>query len=77
MSSGGKKRHRLNPRGNRTLNHAIHLIAIVRLRYPHTEGRIFYERKLVEEKTNKEAIRALKRRLPDVVYRQLIADHNG
>jgi len=73
-SSGQKKRHRLNPRGNRMLNHALHLIAITQLRYPNTEGRLFYERKLEEGKTKKEAIRALKRRLSDVVYRHLQAD---
>lgn len=73
-SSGQRKRHRLNPRGNRMLNHALHLIAITQLRYPDTEGRAFYERKLAEGKTRKEAIRALKRRLSDVVYRHLIAD---
>ncbi|MDJ0952611.1 MAG: IS110 family transposase [Acidimicrobiia bacterium] len=73
-SSGTKKRHRLNPRGNRMLNHALHLIAITQLRYPNTEGRIFYERKLAEGKTKKEAIRSLKRRLSDVVYRHLQAD---
>jgi hypothetical protein len=58
------------------LNHAIHLIAIVQLRHPGTQGRMFYERKLEEGKTKKEAIRALKRRLSDVVYRQLLEDHN-
>jgi transposase len=73
-SSGTKKRHRLNPRGNRMLNHALHLIAITQLRYPNTEGRLFYERKLEEGKTTKEAIRSLKRRLSDVVYRHLKAD---
>ncbi len=73
-SSGSRKRHRLNPRGNRMLNHALHLIAITQLRYPDTEGRRFYERKLAEGKTSKEAIRSLKRRLSDVVYRHLIAD---
>lgn len=73
-SSGQKKRHRLNPRGNRMLNHALHLIAITQLRYPTTEGRVFYERKLEEGKSKKEAIRALKRRLSDVVYRHLQAD---
>ncbi len=56
------------------LNHALHLIAITQLRYPTTEGRAFYERKLEEGKTKKEAIRALKRRLSDVVYRHLQAD---
>ncbi len=73
-SSGPTRRHRLNPRGNRMLNHALHLIAITQLRYPGTEGRVFYERKLAEGKTKKEAIRALKRRLSDVVYRHLEAD---
>ena len=76
-SSGKKNRHRLNPRGNRMLNHAMHLIAITQLRYPNTEGRAFYERKLEEGKTRKEAIRSLKRRLSDVVYRQLVDDHNS
>lgn len=73
-SSGSRKRHRLNPRGNRMLNHAIHLIAITQLRYPDTEGRLFYERKQAEGKTKKEAIRALKRHLSDVVYHHLTAD---
>ena len=76
-SSGGRKRHRLNPKGNRMLNHAIHVIAIVQLRHPNTAGRVFYERKLEEGKTKKEAIRSLKRRLSDVVYRQLNADQPG
>jgi transposase len=75
-SSGQKKRHRLNPRGNRMLNHALHLVAVTQLRYPNTEGRAFYERKLEEGKTGKEAIRSLKRRLSDVVYRTLSADQN-
>jgi hypothetical protein len=58
------------------LNHAIHVIAICQLRQPNTLGRVFYERKLDEGKTKKEAIRSLKRRLSDVVYRQLLEDHN-
>lgn len=73
-SSGQRKRHRLNPRGNRMLNHALHTIAVCQLRYPTTEGRLFYERKLEEGKTPKEAIRALKRRISDVVYRHLQVD---
>ena len=60
------------------LNHALHLIAITQLRYPDTQGRVFYERKLAEGKTSKEAIRSLKRRLSDVVYRHLVTDqHNS
>jgi transposase len=72
-SSGPKARHRLNPRGNRQLNWAIHTIAITQLRYD-TAGRRFYDRKVAEGKTTKEALRALKRRLSDVVYRHLVAD---
>ncbi len=72
-SSGDRPRHRLNPRGNRKLNHAIHIAAICQLRY-NTEGRAYYERKIAEGKTSKEAIRALKRRISDRIYRHLIAD---
>ncbi len=72
-SSGPKTRHRLNPRGNRQLNFAIHMIAISQLRNP-TAGRAYYDRKVAEGKTSKEALRALKRRLSDVVYRHLTAD---
>jgi transposase len=63
----------LNPRGNRQLNHALHVAAITQVSHD-TPGRIYFERKLVEGKTRKEALRALKRRISDAVYRQLIAD---
>jgi transposase len=72
-SSGPKVRHRLNPRGNRQLNWAIHVVAISQLRHD-TVGRAFYDRKIEEGKTPKEAIRALKRRLSDVIYRHLVND---
>ena len=72
-SSGPKKRHRLNPRGNRQLNHALHIIAIAQIRHD-CAGRAYYARKLAEGKTNKEALRALKRRIADAVYRALVAD---
>src|SRR5690606_18474730 len=68
-----KARHRLNPRGNRHPNWAIHTIAVTQLRYD-TAGRRFYDRKVAEGKTTKEAQRALKRRISDVVYRHLVAD---
>lgn len=70
---GPKARHRLNPRGNRHPNWAIHTIAVTQLRYD-TAGRRFYDRKVAEGKTTKEAQRALKRRISDVVYRHLVAD---
>jgi len=73
VSSGGKVRHRLSRRGNRTLNHAIHTAAITQIRH-HTPGRIYYDKKLDEGKTDKEALRALKRRISNAVYQQLRAD---
>jgi transposase len=45
-SSGPRKRHRLNPRGNRKLNHAMHLIAVTQIRND-TPGRVYFQRKLV------------------------------
>ncbi|MGB5433175.1 MAG: IS110 family transposase [Acidimicrobiia bacterium] len=73
VSSGGKTRHRLSRRGNRTLNHAIHTAAVTQISH-HTPGKVYYDRKLDEGKTNKEALRALKRRISDAVYRRLVAD---
>ena len=72
-SSGNHNRHRLNPRGNRKLNHVLHIAAVCQLRYP-SEGRVYFDKKRDEGKTSKEAIRALKRRISDVVYRRLQAD---
>jgi Transposase/Transposase IS116/IS110/IS902 family len=68
VSSGGKKRHRLSLRGNRKLNHAIHMAAVTQIRYPDTPGRVYYDKKRAEGKTKKEALRALKRRISDTVY---------
>jgi len=72
-SSGGKKRHRLSMRGNRVLNHAIHMAAVTQISHD-TPGRVYYDKKQAEGKTRKEALRALKRRISDVVYRKLVAD---
>jgi transposase len=72
-SSGPRKRHRLNPRGNRKLNHAMHLIAVTQIRND-TPGRVYFQRKLAEGKSKKEALRALKRRISDAVWRQLQVD---
>jgi transposase len=72
-SSGPRVRHRLNPRGNRQLNHALHIAAVTQVRND-TPGRAYYLRKQAEGKTKKEALRALKRRISDTVYRQLLAD---
>ncbi len=72
-SSGPKKRHRLNPRGNRQLNHALHMAAVTQVGHD-TPGRAYYQRKIAEGKSKKEALRALKRRISDVVYRALLED---
>ena len=73
VSSGGKTRHRLSLRGNRRLNHAIHMAAVTQIRFD-TPGRVYYDKKLAEGKSKKEALRALKRRVSDAVYRQLVID---
>jgi hypothetical protein len=49
-------------------------MAVVQLRHPTTDGRRYYDRRVAEGKTPTEAMRALKRRLSDVVYRQLVND---
>jgi transposase len=72
-SSGDQVRHRLSRAGNRQINRALHIMAVVQLRSP-TEGRAYYDRKVAAGKTPMEAMRALKRRLSDIVYRQMIID---
>ncbi|RKR85886.1 transposase [Micromonospora pisi] len=72
-SSGDQKRHRLSRAGNRRINRVLHIMAIVQMRHD-TEGRAYYRRKLAAGKTPMEAIRCLKRRLSDVVYKQMIKD---
>jgi transposase len=74
VSSGNRKIHRLSLRGNRRVNHAIHMAAITQIRHRHSEGRAYYEKKLAEGKTHKEALRSLKRRISDAIYGRLQAD---
>jgi transposase len=72
-SSGQHTHHRLSRAGNRRLNHVLYMAGIVQLRHD-TPGRAYYRRRVVEGKTSMEAMRCLRRRLSDVVYRQLAAD---
>jgi transposase len=72
-SSGRTVRHRLNRGGNRQLNRCLYLIALTEIRCD-TEGRAYYRRKRAEGKTKPEALRCLKRRLSDIIYRQLRQD---
>jgi transposase len=62
VSSGRTDRHRLDRGGNRQLNHAIHMLAVSRIRHdPHTAAHIAKQRQ--RAKTNRQAIRCLKRHL--------------
>jgi transposase len=72
-SSGDTVRHRLNRGGNRRLNYALHIAALVQTRHS-TAGRDYYRHKLDAGKTPLEAMRCLKRRLSDVVFRALLDD---
>jgi transposase len=72
-SSGRTVRHRLNRGGNRQLNRALYTVAITQIRGD-TEGRAYYRRKRAEGKTSREALRCLKRRLSDLIYRTLRSD---
>jgi transposase len=70
-SSGEQNRHRLSRAGNRRVNHMIHIAAVTQLRLE-TEGRAYYRRKRAARKKPQEALRCLKRRISDVIYRQLV-----
>jgi transposase len=75
VSSGGRRKvFRLSRRGNRRLNHAVHMAAVTQIRFRHTEGRAYFERKIAEGHSGKEAIRALKRRISDAIYTRLRDD---
>lgn len=72
-SSGEQTRHRLSRAGNRRMNRMLHIAATTQIRLD-TEGRAYYRRKLAAGKSRMEAMRCLKRRISDAVYRQLVAD---
>jgi transposase len=72
-SSGEQIRHRLSRAGNRKANHVIHIAAACQIRLD-TPGRAYYRRKLAAGKRPLEAMRCLKRRISDAIYRQLVAD---
>ena len=74
VSSGEVQRHRLSRGGDRQLNRALHIAALTQARMPGTEGHGYFRRKLAAGKSRNEALRCLKRRLSDVVYRCMVAD---
>src|SRR4051794_13714429 len=72
-SSGEQIRHRLSRAGNRKMNHVLHIAAACQARLD-SPFRGYYRRKLAQGKTRMEAMRCLKRRISDAVYRRLLAD---
>lgn len=74
--SGNTTHHRLHRGGNRQLNACLHRIAITQLRMPGA-GRTYFEHRLEAGDTRREAIRALKRRISDEVYRRLLHDERA
>ena len=74
VSSGNRKIHRLSLHGNRRINHAIHMAAITQLRHKHSQGRAYYDKKVAEGKTHKEALRSFKRKISDAILARPQAD---
>src|SRR5215207_5637336 len=72
-SSGEVVRHRLSLAGNRRLNKVLHMIAVCQARSD-TRGGAYHRKKLAEGKSCREAMRCLKRRISDAVFRALVAD---
>ena len=76
VSSGNRTRFRLNRGGNRQLNAALHRIAITQIRLDGC-GRAYFEHRLAAGNTKKEAIRSLRRKISDEVYRRLWRDQDA
>jgi transposase len=72
-SSGQAVRHRLSLAGNRKLNYALHTVAVCQARSD-ARGGAYYRKKMAEGKSRKEALRCLKRRVSDAVFKSLVAD---
>src|SRR5215216_1673526 len=71
---GDAVRHRLSLAGNRHLNYALHMVAVCQARSSDARGGAYYRKKIDEGKSRKEALRCLKRRISDAVFRSLMAD---
>jgi hypothetical protein len=74
VSSGNRVAYRLSLRGSRRMNHAVHMAAVTQVRYRHSKGRAYYDKKIAEGKTSKEALRALKRQVSAALYKEMKAD---
>ena len=74
IASGDHTRHRLSRSGDRRLNSAIHLIAVTQVRMRNSIGRAYFDKKIAEGKNRNEAMRCLKRRLANHIWRMMISD---
>ncbi len=74
--SGNNVKVRLNRGGNRTINHALHMIAVTQTR-GFGPGKQYHDGLIARGKTHKEALRLLRRRLSDVVWRALLVDERA
>lgn len=74
VASADRARHRLPRGGDRQLNLALHIVALTQVRMRGSNGRAYYDTKIAAGKTHNEAMRCLKRRLADHVWRLMIRD---
>jgi transposase len=72
-SSGSQSRHRLSRAGNRRINRVLHIMAVVQLRNQ-TRGRAYYDARRAGGMPSMMAMRALKRRLSNIVFARMLAD---
>ena len=77
VASADHARHRLPRGGDRQLNHAFHMVALTQIRRPDSAGRVYYDTKIATGKTHNDAMRCLKRRLADHVWRRMIRDERA
>ena len=75
-SSGEQNRHRLSRAGNRRINRVLHIMAVVQLRHP-GPGRSYYDRRKAGGMASMMAMRALKRRLSNIVYARMLDDQKN
>ncbi|MGC5258281.1 IS110 family transposase [Gordonia sp. DT218] len=77
VASADKQRHRLSRYGDRTLNSAIHIVAVTQARTPSSDGYAYHQRKMSEGKTSREAMRCLKRQVAKRLWRTMRDDHSA
>lgn len=74
ITSANSTRHRPSRHGDRELNSALHTIAMIQIRMRGSTGRSYYDKKIAQGKSSREAKRCLERRFTDLVWRTMIRD---